>query len=313
MSKELKIVFMGTPEFAAKHLEALLKANKKVVGVVTQPDKPSGRGRKVLPPPVKLVAEKNKIPFIQPKKLANNAEVENWLQNVKPDILVVTAYGLILPPAILNSTPLGAWNIHASLLPKYRGAAPIQWAIMNGEKETGITLMQMDTGLDTGDILIQKAVEIQEEETAGELMEKLIEVGIQVLLRGIELLEKGENLPRITQDEACASYAPPLKKEDFTINWTDSAINIHNKIRGLSPKPGARVGELKIIRSKLQPDEEASVPPGTIVRIGKDGISVATGKRTLLVTQVQPPGGRLMRASDYAHGRHLKVGEPIYN
>lgn len=311
MKKEPNIIFMGTPEFAARHLEALLKANKKVVGIISQPDRPAGRGRKIHPTHVKSVAIENNIPCVQPEKLANNIEILEWIKKANPDIIIVTAYGMLLPAYLLDSAPLGAWNIHASLLPKYRGAAPIQRAIMNGEKTTGITLMQMNTGLDTGDIIIQEAIEINENDTAGELTEKLISLGINVLLRGLELVENGHEIPRIPQNDVLSSYAPPLKKEDFEIKWEDSADNIHNKIRGLSPKPGARSGELKIIRSKLQTSEKVNASAGTILEISKNGISVATGKGIVLLTEVQPAGSKVMSAADFAHGRHLISGQLI--
>lgn len=311
MSKEPKIVFMGTPEFAAKHLEALLKSQKKVVGVVSQPDRPAGRGRKISPTPVKSVAIKNGIQCIQPEKLADNTEILEWIKRANPDIIIVTAYGMILPTSVLNSAPMGAWNIHASLLPKYRGAAPIQRAIMNGEKKSGVTLMQMDAGLDSGDIILQEAVEIGDDETAGELTEKLTVLGIKLMLKGLDLLERGEKIPRIPQESTSVSYAPPLEKEDFEIKWEDSAINIHNKIRGLSPKPGARSAQLKILRSKIQTTEVVSAPAGTILGISKEGISTVTGRGIVLITEVQPPGSRPMSAADFAHGRHLKEGQSI--
>src|SRR5512147_571289 len=233
----MRIVFMGTPDFAVPSLEALLKSPDEVVGVVTQPDRPKGRGQVLTPSPVKQVALREHIPILQPTKMKDPdflAALGAW----KPDLIAVAAFGRILPPVILSLPPKGCINVHGSLLPKYRGAGPIQWAIINGETETGITTMLMDEGMDTGAMLLQEKIAIAPDDTAGSLSPRLAEVGGRLLVETLARLKAGTVVPQV-QDHAQATMAPLLKKEDGAINWTVSATAIANRVRGLTPWPGA--------------------------------------------------------------------------
>src|SRR6476469_655465 len=229
----MRIVFMGTPEFAVPSLEALLKSDARVVGIVTQPDRPRGRGQHLSPSPVKVIAQRDEIPLLQPTKMKDPsfmAELSGW----KPDVIAVAAFGRILPPAILSLPSRGCINVHGSLLPKYRGAGPIQWAIINGETETGITTMLMDEGMDTGAMLLQEKLEILAEDTAGTLAPRLAELGGCLLLDTLARLKAGTLTPK-KQDDRQTTLAPILKKEDGLIDWTMSATSLANRVRGLSP------------------------------------------------------------------------------
>jgi methionyl-tRNA formyltransferase len=305
----MRIVFMGTPEFAMPSLEALLKSNDRVVGIVTQPDRPRGRGQHLSPSPVKIIAQREHIPVLQPTKMkepAFLAELSAW----KPDVIVVTAFGRILPPAILSLPPCGCINVHGSLLPKYRGAAPIQWALINGETETGITTMLMDEGMDTGAMLLQAAIPIDPEDTAGSLAPRLADLGGRLLVETLAQLKSGTLTPR-PQDESRATLAPLLKKEDGAINWTMSAQAIANRIRGLTPWPGAYTflkSERWTIARAAALDESTTLVPGQIAALTKEAIHVATGKGVLAIRELQPANARRMPAAQYLAGHPLQPG-----
>jgi methionyl-tRNA formyltransferase len=305
----MRIVFMGTPEFAVPSLEALLKSDDRIVGIVTQPDRPRGRGQRLAPSPVKLIAQREQIPVLQPTKMkepAFLAELSAW----KPDVIAVAAFGRILPPAILSLPPRGCINVHGSLLPKYRGAGPIQWALINGETDTGITTMLMDEGMDTGAMLQQAAIPIAPEDTAGSLSLRLADLGGRLLVETLAQLKAGTLTPR-SQDESQATLAPLLKKEDGAINWTMSAQALANRIRGLTPWPGAYTffkTERWTIARAAALDEATTLAPGQVTALTKDAIHVATGKGVLAIRELQPAGGRRMPAAQYLAGHPLQPG-----
>ena len=306
----MRIVFMGTPEFAVPSLDALLHSPDEVVGVVTQPDRPKGRGQELALSPVKLVAQRAQIPILQPLKMKDPAFLEA-LQAWRPDLITVAAFGRILPKIILDLPPRGCVNVHASLLPKYRGAGPIQWAVINGERETGITTMLMDEGMDTGAILLQEPVAIAPDDTAGSLSVKLAAVGGRLLIETLHRLKEGRLTP-CPQDSGQVSMAPLLKKEDGLLDWSLPAAAIANRVRGLSPWPGAYtyLGTDRWIVWKAQaPDRSApAVLPGTIVEAAKEGLLVATGFGALRVTEVQPANSRRMSVAQYLAGHALEPG-----
>lgn len=305
----MRLVFMGTPDFASASLEALLRSDNSVVGIVTQPDRPKGRGQTLTPSPVKLLAQRAQIPLLQPLKM-KDPEFLHTLAGWKPDLIVVSAFGRILPPAILSLPPRGCINVHGSLLPKYRGAGPIQWAIMNGEKETGITTMLMDVGMDTGAMLLQEAIPIMPDDTAGTLSPRLAELGGRLLAETIVRLKAGTLAPR-PQDTSQATLAPLLKKEDGEIDWTLPATALANRVRGLSPWPGAYtiVGSdsWRIWRALALPGP-VTTPPGVIVAITREAIHVATGDGVLAVMELQPANNRRMAVSQYLAGHPIAVG-----
>jgi len=305
----MRIVFMGTPEFAVPSVEALLKSDDRVVGIVTQPDRPRGRGQRLSPSPVKVIARREQIPVLQPAKMKDPsfmAELSGW----KPDVIAVAAFGRILPPAILSFPPRGCINVHASLLPKYRGAGPIQWALINGETETGITTMLMDEGMDTGAILLQATMAIGQDDTAGSLSSRLADLGGRLLVETLTQLKTGTLTPRL-QDHGQATLAPLLKKEDGAVNWTMSATSIANRIRGLTPWPGAytflRMDRWTISRS-VALDEATNLAPGQITAVTKDAIHVATGEGVLAISELQPANGRRMPVGQYLAGHPLETG-----
>jgi len=305
----MRIVFMGTPEFAVPSLEALLKSDDRVVGIVTQPDRPRGRGQRLSPSPVKVIAQRDEIPLLQPTKMKDPsfmAELSGW----KPDVIAVAAFGRILPPAILSLPSRGCINVHGSLLPKYRGAGPIQWALINGESETGITTMLMDEGMDTGAILLQASMAIEPDDTAGSLSPRLADLGGRLLVETLAQSKAGTLTPR-PQDHGQATLAPLLKKEDGAVNWTMSATSISNRIRGLTPWPGAytflKADRWTIFRSVVL-DEATTLAPGQIIALTKDAIHVATGKGVLAIRELQPANGRRMPAAQYLAGHPLQTG-----
>nr|MBI3614371.1 methionyl-tRNA formyltransferase [Nitrospirota bacterium] len=306
----MRIVFMGTPEFAVPSLEALLHSPDEVVGVVTQPDRPKGRGQSLALSPVKLVCQRAQIPILQPLKMKDPAFLDA-LKVWQPDLIAVAAFGRILPKMILDLPPKGCVNVHASLLPKYRGAGPIQWAVINGERETGITTMLMDEGMDTGAILLQESVVIAPDDTAGSLSVKLAAVGGRLLIETLRRLKEGRLAP-CPQDSSQASMAPLLKKEDGLLDWSLSAASIVNRVRGLSPWPGAYtyLGEDRWIVWKASALDRSApaVLPGTIVEATKEGLLVATGSGALRVTEVQPANSRRMSVSQYLSGHALEPG-----
>ena len=305
----MRLVFMGTPDFSSASLEALLRSNDSVVGIVTQPDRPKGRGQTLTPSPVKLLAQGAQIPLLQPLKM-KDPEFLHALAEWKPDMIAVAAFGRILPPAILSLPPRGCINVHGSLLPKYRGAAPIQWAIINGETETGITTMLMDEGMDTGAILLQEAIPITTHETSGTLAPQLAELGGKLLVETITRLKAGTLVPQ-PQDTSRATLAPLLKKEDGAIDWTLPAMALANRVRGLSPWPGAytTVGSdsWRIWKALALPGP-VTTPPGVIVAITREAIHVATGDGVLAVMDLQPANNRRMAVSQYLAGHPIAIG-----
>ena len=299
---------MGTPDFSVPCLEALIKT-EEVVGVFTQPDKPKGRGYELTPPPVKVCAEKHNIPVFQPASMRDGKALE-IISSLNAELIIVVAFGKILPKEVLESVEYGCINIHASLLPKLRGAAPIQWSIINGEEVTGVTSMQMDVGLDTGDMLIKKSIPITENMNSGELHDALSLLGAEVMTETIDLLKKGGLNPQI-QDDSLSNYAPMLSKELCPIDFYDTAKNIHNKIRGLYPWPvavtklGGKV--LKIHESRLS-DTKTCAEAGTVIDL-QNGICVACGDgNTVLLTEIQLEGKKRMNYSDFLRGHKIEKG-----
>jgi len=305
----MRIVFMGTPDFAVPSLEALLKSDDEVVGVVTQPDRPKGRGQDVIPSPVKVVCQREGIPVLQPLKMKDPAFLDA-LRRWGPDVIAVTAFGRILPPVILSLPPHGCINVHGSLLPKYRGAGPVQWAIIRGERETGITTMFMAEGMDTGDMLLRETVEIRPDDTAGTLAPRLADVGGRLLVETLRRLKAGTLTPE-RQDDAQATMAPLLKKEDGLIDWTLSAVEIANRVRGLSPWPGAYTfvnGERWTLWRVQASDESTRATPGIVTKVAKDRLEVATGGGTIHIIDIQPSNSRRMTMAQYLVGHRLAEG-----
>lgn len=315
----LNIVFMGTPDFAIPTLQRLIASDHTVTAVVTQPDRPKGRGKRLAAPPVKVVAERYNIPVLQPRRV-KAPEVREQLEAFAPDVMVVIAYGQILPQSILDVPRFGCINVHASLLPKYRGAAPFQWAIIRGETETGITTMLMDQGMDTGDILLQRACAIQPDDTAQTLHDSLAQRGADLLLETLERLEAGELTP-IPQRHDEATYAPLLKKTDGRIDWREPAETLVNTIRGMSPWPGAyttfRGTTVKLLKAALESRPVADfagteAAPGTVVALDpRRGPVIATGHGFLRILEIQPQNKQPMKCSDFCRGYHLKVGDRL--
>lgn len=300
----MRIVFMGTPDFAVPSLKSIVRAGYAVCAVFTQPDKPKGRGYVLTPPPVKECALRHGIPVFQPKTL-RTPEAARQLRELHPDAIVVAAYGKILPKEILEIPPLGCINVHASLLPKYRGAAPIQWAVINGEKETGVTTMYMAEGLDTGDMLMAEKTGIGPEETAGELHDRLSRIGADLIVRTLRAAEHG-TLKRTPQTEENTCYASMLTKELSRIDWGKSARKIHNLVRGLSPWPAAETAyggkRLKIHGAKIAQDRSGNAPCG-LVMPENGRFLVACGDGTALeLTEVQPEGKKKMSGADFLRG-----------
>lgn len=304
----MKIVFMGTPDFAVPSLKILID-NYDVKAVLTQPDKPKGRGKKLTASPIKELALKYDIPVYQPIKLKDDETVKDILKKINPDFIVVVAFGQILTKEILDIPTYGCINLHASLLPKYRGAAPINWAIMNGEKITGNTTMLMNEGLDTGDILLSNNVEIGNKTTAGELHDILMDKGAPLLLETLEKVFKGE-IKRIKQGETPTMYASMLNKNMAKIDWNKSATEIEMFIRGLNPWPVAYTSydgnSMKIYEAEvIKEDNNENV--GTILSVDSDGVKVVCGKETLLIKKLQFPGKKSMEVGEYIKGNTIKV------
>lgn len=310
MNSPLRIIFMGTPDFAMPSLLGLLDGPDEVVAAVCQPDRKKGRGKKLCPPPGKMLAEKAGIPVLQPSCICNDAFFAT-ISSLRPDLIVVTAYGKILPGRLLNLPRLGTINVHGSLLPKYRGAAPVQWAVINGETETGVTIMQIDEGMDTGDILLPVTLPITEEDTSGSLFTKLAELGGQALVEAVALLKEGR-LQAVRQDDSQASCAPMLKKEMGHLDWSKSADELHCLIRGLDPWPSA-YGFIDSRRFRFFKPQvvagEVKEPPGTLCRADRNGLLVATGKDYLLIREIQPEGKKRMCVQACICGMKLPVGE----
>jgi len=311
MAPSCRIVFMGTPEFAVPSLKALIEAGHDIPAVVTQPDRPRGRGRRLEPPPVKLAAKEHGIEVLQPSGVREEGFMEK-LKALEPDFLAVVAYGKILPRAVLDIPAKGCINLHASLLPKYRGAAPINRAIIDGEKETGVTTMLMDAGLDTGPMLLKERVAIGEEETAVELSQRLSVVGAGLLARTIGLLTEGRIEPE-PQDARLSTYAPALKKTDGLIDWGRSAGEVRDLVRGLYPWPGAftrwKGKVLKIHEGRVSKGGAGGAGPGTIVSVDRDALGVKCAEGVFEVTSLQPENKRRMGAGDFIKGYRVTLGE----
>lgn len=304
---DIRTVFMGTPEFALATLEGLLDFGLNLVGVYTQPDRPSGRGKKLTPPPVKVLAESRGLPVFQPPKL-RAPEAVSELQALAPDLIVVVAYGQILPKSVLDIPQYGCINVHASLLPAYRGAAPINQAIIDGRTETGITTMLMDVGLDTGDMLVKKATTIGPFETAGQLHDRLALLGREAMEETLRQLCAGTLHPE-KQDDTLSCYAPMLKKEDGRIDWGRSAEEIHNQVRGLDPWPGAYTGlDGEVLKIADTVPEAGGGEPGTVVAVDSDGIRVACAKGVLKIGALQLPGKKRLPADEFLRGRPIRSG-----
>lgn len=310
----MNIVFMGTPDFAVPCLKALIESDNNVTGVFTQPDKPKGRGYKLTPPPVKVLAEENGIPVFQPQSLKKGEDAENALKTLKelsPDLIVVVAYGKILPKEVLDVPKLYCMNVHASLLPKYRGAGPIQWSVLNGEKETGVTTMLMAEGLDTGDMLMKKSTEIGENETASELHDRLSVIGAELLIETIDAIKQGNVTPTRQNDDE-SSYSPMLTKDMCPIDFSKTAREIHNQIRGLSDWPSATAimggKRIKIYKSHIV--EKTNGEAGEIVDADKFIVCCGDGN-AVAIDEIQAEGGKRMKTADYLRGNKIEKGAKL--
>lgn len=312
---ESKILFMGTPDFAVPILNALVENGLNVVGVVTQPDKPSGRGYKLTPPPVKLAAEANGIEVYQPVTLKKRKFAE-LLQRLSPELIIVAAFGKILPPSVLEFPRFGCINVHGSLLPKYRGAAPMQRAIIDGERETGVTIMQMADGIDTGDMLYKASLPIGEDDNFETVHDALAALGAASLIKTLHMLD-GDSITPQKQDDSLASYADKIEIDDCLLDFNNSARSLHNRIRGLSPFPLAftshRGKKLKITSASVI--NEGSdfigevITAGTVISTSNGVIAIACGEGTLALTGVLPEGKRRMTSADFINGRGIAVGD----
>ncbi|HZS06030.1 MAG TPA: methionyl-tRNA formyltransferase [Blastocatellia bacterium] len=309
----MNLIFMGTPEFAVPSLKKLIEAGHTIRAVFTQPDKPVGRKQIITPPPVKILAQQHGITVLQPEKIRNaeaRAQFEPLFGEV--DAVTVAAYGKILPGWMLAAPRRGCINVHSSLLPKYRGGAPINWAMAQGETETGVTIMQMDEGMDTGPMLLQRGLTIGEDETAPQLTARLAELGADLLIEALVKLERGE-LKAIPQNNDEATHAPMLKREDGQVNWSLAAQEIRNRLRAFTPFPGCYTfldgQRLEIITASAEAAAEGHHEPGTVSEIAKDSFAVACGGATRLrIKEVQPAGKRSMSARDFLNGAKLAVG-----
>lgn len=311
----MNIIFMGTPDFAVPSLRALIEEGYPVKAVVTQPDRPKGRKRELAPTPVKAEALQHGLPVLQPVKLRDPASVEE-LKKLEPDLIVTAAYGQILPKSVLQLPKYGCINVHASLLPKYRGGAPIHYAVMNGEPTTGVTIMYMAEGLDTGDMISRVELPITDEDTTGTMFEKLSIAGAELLKRTLPDLLAGR-IQAQPQNEAEATYARNISREEERIDWSRSSLEIFNHIRGLNPMPGAFTrlnGDVfKVWASRKPADAGTSTaasdrPPGTVLRVTDEGMEVATGSGTLWLTQVQPAGKKAMDVAQLRRGMDIPAG-----
>ena len=306
----MKIIFMGTPDFAAASLEALIASRHEIQAVVTQPDKPKGRKGELTPSPVKVVAEGKGIKVYQPLKVRDEEFVET-LRAYNPDVIVVVAFGQIIPLSILKMPKFGCVNIHGSLLPKYRGAAPIQWAVLDGEKETGITTILMDEGIDTGDILLKKTIKIDTDETSGSLFDKLMALGAETILETLDELEKGSLTP-IKQGESPTAYAKMLTKAMGLIDFTKPAKELDCFVRGMDPWPSAYTllsgKTLKLWKVRAV---EESGKAGSVIEIGKESFTIACGEGAIEVLEVQLEGKKRMSAGDFLKGSTLNIGQEL--
>ncbi len=314
---KMRIVFLGTPEFAIPSLEVLLQTPwVQVLAVCTQTDKESGRGKKIHEPPVKTRALQNNILVLQCQRISKESEIIKKIKDLNPDILITCAFGQILNEEVLNIAPHGAINVHASLLPKYRGAAPINWAILNGEKETGITIMQTELGLDTGPIILQEKCNIDENETSVDLTKKLSILGASTLIKSLELIKNGK-VKFVSQDNSKATKAAILKKEFGLIDWNQPAKKIHNQIRGLQPWPSAfthfngktiKIWECRDIIGNATSNELQNILPGTIIEIS-DYVKVKTSDGYINIYKVQPENKNIINIRDWVNGARAKIGD----
>lgn len=306
----MKIIFMGTPDFAAASLEALIDSRHEIQAVVTQPDKPKGRKGELTPSPVKVIAKREGIKVYQPLKVRDEEFVKT-LRAYNPDVMVVVAFGQIIPLSILQMPKFGCVNIHGSLLPKYRGAAPIQWAVLDGEKETGITTILMDEGIDTGDILLKKTIKIEADETSGSLFDKLMALGAKTILETLDELEKG-NLTPTKQGESPTAYAKMLTKAMGLIDFTRSAKELDCFVRGMDPWPSAYTllagKTLKLWKVRAV---EGGGKAGSVIEIGKEGFTIACGEGAIEVLEVQLEGKKRMSAGDFLKGSTLNIGQEL--
>ena len=303
----MRVVFMGTPEFAARSLERLYTDGHDIVGVFTQPDKPKNRGMQLQPSPVKTLALDRGTPVYQPVTL-RDGEAEAILRKLAPEVIVVVAYGKLLPESILDIPTKGCINVHGSILPRYRGAAPIQWAVLNGDRETGISVMYMAKEMDAGDVIAVRRTPIGSEETSGELFERMMVLGAELLRDTLPEIEAGRS-GREPQDEAAATYAPPLNREQSPIRWNQTPEEIKNQVRGLRPWPVATAelgGKVFKIFAVEALEEPGGGEPGTILDTGDDGIKVACREGAVLIRELQAPGKKRMQAGDYLRGNPLK-------
>lgn len=304
MSTSLRIIFAGTPDFAARHLDALLSSGHKVVGVFTQPDRPAGRGKKLMPSPVKVLAEEHGLPVFQPASLRPQ-ENQQLVADLNADVMVVVAYGLILPKAVLDMPRLGCINVHGSLLPRWRGAAPIQRSLWAGDADTGVTIMQMDVGLDTGDMLYKLYCPITAEDTSATLYDKLAELGPKGLIDTLQQLADNHTQPEV-QDEALVTYAEKLSKEEARLDWSLSAAQLERCIRAFNPWPMSWLeidGQPVKVWQASVIDGQANAAPGTIIEASKQGIQVATVEGILNLESLQPAGKKAMSAQDLLNSR----------
>lgn len=312
MMKKLKVIFMGTPDFAVPCLKKLHE-HHDIIAVITQPDRRRGRGQKVIYSPVKEFALQANLNILQPEKI-KTMEFENILENMYPDLIVVVAFGQILSKRILDIPPLGCINVHASLLPLYRGAAPIHWSVINGEAKTGVTTMFMDVGLDTGDMLLKQEICIADGDNTGRIHDRLMQLGAETLINTIDMLQTG-TFHRIKQDENKATYAPLLTKDLEKIRWSVEASKIHNLIRGLSPWPGCycinNESILKVWQSRVVDETTHRDNPGTVVKFTEKGFVVATKQGLIEIIEVQPANKRRMMAKDYINGHGINIGDVL--
>ncbi len=304
MSQSLRIVFAGTPDFAARHLAALLSSEHEVIAVYTNPDRPAGRGKKLAAPPVKQLALEHNIPVYQPESFKSD-EAKQELADLNADLMVVVAYGMLLPQAVLDTPKLGCINVHGSILPRWRGAAPIQRSIWAGDAETGVTIMQMDIGLDTGDMLKIATLPIEATDTSASMYEKLAELGPEALIDCLADIAADKAVP-VKQDDELANYAKKLSKEEARINWNDDAAHIERCVRAFNPWPmshfEAAENSIKVWQSRVA-EQTSGKPAGTIVQADKTGIYVATGNGVLVLEQLQVPGKKAMSVQDILNSR----------
>lgn len=309
----MRVIFMGSPDFALPCLDQLLASPHEVVAVVTQPDRPKGRGNKLTFTPVKELSMEEGIAVYQPENI-NHPDFVRQIKALAPDVMVVVAFGQLLKPELLDMPPLGCINVHASLLPKYRGAAPIHWAMINGEKETGVTTMYMDAGMDTGDIILKKTLPIEENDTMGSLHDRLAEAGGVLLMETLDLIEKNQ-APRVPQDPALATYASLLKREHELVDWSKSSRQVYNLVRGMNPWPGAYTifnhKTVKIWETEVSEEDSTGRSGAVLDLVTGKGIRVQCGKGSIWLNILQPQGKRNMSGDDWARGARLEKGSVL--